>query len=1469
MAEIKRSLAVVIGINQYVNGIPMLKTAVKDATKIAHILETKYQYQVLLILDFAATGVELNNLFTALDKQIFPLPNGSNIQVDENDRILFYFAGHGIALDALDNSDGPHGYLVPQDAHMDNHSSLLPMTRLHNALLKLPCRHLLVILDCCFAGAFRWAGNREAVRRSNMYRERYERFISGYAHQVITSAADDEKSADSLYRFGQRSEHEGHSPFAELLLKALEGEADLSKDGVMTATELYVYLHSELGKTNLKQTPGFSQLKRHDKGEYIFVFGDFDPDNLKPAPPLDESNNPYRGLESFESEHSKLFYGRTNLIAKLPEFVSNQPLTVVLGASGTGKSSLVKAGLIPQLKDQQWRILAPFRPGESPFAALNNTLNKENLPVFQMPIIAFEHELQTLAQSVRAWSDEHPNTKLLLVIDQFEELVTMSRDDLEREKFLGGLARAIAAFPKQLRIVVTLRSDFEPQFQDTALEPYWQQARFIVPAMTREELRSVIVEPATTRVMYFEPPILVDQLIDEVVQMPGAMPLLSFTLSELYLKYIRSTFDGTRNNRAITQQDYEELGGVTRSLTQRADDEYTQLVKLDPAYAQTIKHVMLRMVAVGESELARRQVLCTELEYPEPENTRVKLAIEHFVAARLLVKGRNTENQEYIEPAHDFLVRGWQRLRTWKDKELGSLLLQRELTLIAHKWCMEKQNKKATGFLWDQDPRLPFVRQVFESKNNWLNTVESEFVNSSIQQKEKNRLRTFTLVAGTFALVLGFAFIQWTQNQDAQLRTLAASSEALFASNKQIDALIEGLKALKKMKSTVGIQADTKIKVMSTLHQIIYQIKERDRLLGHEASIQKVSFSPDGSILASASSGDSNIKLWRVVDGKEISALKAHKGGVKSVSFSSDGKMFASTGFRDHTIKIWNLEDSKLIITLEGHKDRVSSVSFSPDNKTLVASDLKKNNNIKLWRVEDGKELQTFKSHEAGVYGVTFSPNPPTPLIKGGEGGLIASASKDRTVRLWSLNGKLLKTLFGHKDEVMGVSFSPDGKMLASASFDTTIKLWTIPDGKQIATLTGHQEKVFSVNFSPNPPTPLAKGGEGGLIASAGADNTIKIWRMEDRKQIATLAGHTASVNSTSFSPDGLTLASGSNDSSIKLWSLESKEMKTLIGHTAAVYGIGYSPDGKTLASGSGDNTIKVWNLEKRQQIKTLKGHENTINYVSYSPEGKMLASASLDQTIKIWNVANGKEIKTLRGHQDKVYGVTFSPDGKQIASVSSDHTIRLWSVAEGKEIKTIKKKASFNSITFSPNGKKLVAASDDDTIKVFNLENDQEIMTLKGHQDAVHSISITPNGKQVVSGSRDNTIKLWSLESGKEITTFNGHTDRVIDVNISPNGKMLASASSDNSIKLWTMEGKEITTFKWLGASSYSVKFSPDNKTLASSSQDQTIRLWNLELLDLNNLLNSGCAWVNNYLHNNPKLNQEERRLCDDIRKN
>ncbi|MBW4595274.1 MAG: PD40 domain-containing protein [Brasilonema angustatum HA4187-MV1] len=1450
MPEFKRSLAVVIGINHYVNGIPELKTAVNDANQLALILEEKYQYQVLRLLDTEATKDKLTSLFTAFEEQTLTLPDGSKIHVEPDDRFLFYFAGHGFAQDGLDNADGPAGFLVLQDGQQDD-STWLPMQQLHDALVKLPCRHMLIILDCCFAGTFRWAGrNRQVVRAHKLYQERYDRFIAGCAHQVITSAADDEKAADYLYGFGHRDENECHSPFAELLFKAFSGEADFTKDGVITATELYVYLRDNITS---KQTPQISLLKRHDKGEYIFPVPGFDRNQLKPAPKLNEKTNPYKGLASFEEEDSDKFFGRTALIQKLQEFVTTHSLTVVLGASGAGKSSLVKAGLIPQLKksQQQWGILPPIRPGEFPFRTLNKMLLQENLPVVDKE--AAKPGVKSVLAKLANWSQLNPNSKLLLVIDQCEELVTLCRNNTEREKFLSGLAEAIGASPEQLRLVLTLRNDFEPQLSDTALKPYWTSARFLVPGMKRQELRQAIVEPATARVMFFEPPTLVDQLIDEVMLMPGTLPLLSFTLSELYLKYIQSVRKGTRSDRAIAQADYEELGGVTRSLTQKADFEYEQLQKRDQAYTLIIKQVMLRMVALDGGELARRKVLLSELEYPPTKNERVQEVIRQFTDARLLVKGEDSEGNCYVEPAHDALVRGWQKLLVWKQQEPETLILQRRLTPAAMEWNSKQppkfhwtpnprdwlqqlwKRKQQAKFLWHDNPRLNFLNQVLNSTDNWFNKVETEFVQRSLQRQRNNRRKITGLMTAVFVVVLvfaGFEWFEWYGKEVSQIQTLTESSKALFASDQKLDALIEALKAGKKLKKPIEGDSNTRLQLLSALQQAVYWVTEHNPLEGHKDKVGSIAWSPNGKMLASGSY-DGTIKLWNQ-DGKELKTLN-HGSAVLSVGFSPDGKMLASAG-GDGTIKLWRTVDGKELKTLTGHGDVVRSVNFSPNGKMLASGS--DDGTIQLWNFES-KELRTLK-HSSAVLCVSFSP----------DGKMLASAGGDGTIKLWStVDGKELKTLTGHTNEVESVSFSPDGKMLASGSADKTVKLWRTADGKELKTFTQHSDSVRSVVWSP----------DGKMLTSASIDKTVILWSLEGK--ILRTIKNSNWVESAAWSPDGKMLAWGSLDGTITLWTLDGKELKTLTGHGDVVRSVNFSPNGKMLASGSDDTTVKLWNLEGKES-RTIKVDSGKVYSVAWSLDSKMLASGSEDGVIKLSNPVDGKEL-WKRKEDDSVKSVSFSPDGKLLAWTSGK-TIKLWS-KDGNEIRTFKgHNKEIWSVSFSPDSKMLASASRGRTIKLWNLES-KELMKLTGHSGEVRSVAWSPDGKLLVSGSTDGTIKLWNLENPKERWTRNVEGGWIYSVSFSPDGKLLASAS-DNGIKLWNLEGEEVMRLTGHSSAVRSIAWSPDGKWLASGSNDTTVLVWNLELLDLDMVLKRGCAWVRGYLKTNPKVTEEDPHLCDDI---
>lgn len=314
----------------------------------------------------------------------------------------------------------------------------------------------------------------------------------------------------------------------------------------------------------------------------------------------------------------------------------------------------------------------------------------------------------------------------------------------------------------QVRIVITLRSDFEPLFIP-AFRSSWMQYRFVVQPFTQDDLRQAIEGPARERVIYFDPSSLVDQLINEVVQMPGALPLLSFTLSELYRKYLQRR----SSDRALTAQDYQALNGVTGALTQRANEEYEALIQLDEAHAVTLRHVLLRMVAVGGGELARRRVLLSELEYPDPaENQRVAIVIQRLVEARLLVQGQDTNNQVFVEPAHEALVLGWDRILRWQRQYDRELVLQRSVTRATQDW------QERGGALWNADPSLDYLKSVKNSAHSWLNASETEFVRQSINQRRKNRAARYSsLIAFVVSLGAASAVTFW-QLTEARRRSV-------------------------------------------------------------------------------------------------------------------------------------------------------------------------------------------------------------------------------------------------------------------------------------------------------------------------------------------------------------------------------------------------------------------------------------------------------------------------------------------------------------------------------------------------------------------------------------------------------------------------------------------------------------------------------------------------------------------------
>jgi WD40 repeat protein len=725
-------------------------------------------------------------------------------------------------------------------------------------------------------------------------------------------------------------------------------------------------------------------------------------------------------------------------------------------------------------------------------------------------------------------------------------------------------------------------------------------------------------------------------------------------------------------------------------------------------------------------------------------------------------------------------------------------------------------------------------------------------------EKKSSRRQKFLLFVVSMALILACglgleAYVLYRQTAVSEIKAIAKSSEALFASNQKLDALVQAITAQRRLHKLGVADADIQHSVKEALHQAVYGAVDYNQLSGHDNVVNDVTFSPDGELIASASA-DKTIALWKK-DGTKVGTLQGHNKTVWGVVFSPRGDLIAS-GSGDNTVKLWRKTSTKspnpkpsytLWHTLTGHTKDVADVAIAPDSQTIASAS--KDKTIKLWSA-DGKLLRTFTGHTDEVTSVAFSPDSQ----------IIASASNDKTIKLWSADGKLLRTLTGHTDRVRHVAFSPQGNLIASASWDKTVKLWHL-DGTLVQTLTEHSDGVIKIAFNP----------QGRLLASASVDRTVKLWKL-DGTLVKTLPAAKDVVSGVAWSPDGQLLASSSWDGPIALWKLDDSLLQTLNGHQAPIYTIKFSPDGKTIATASRDHTVKLWRLDG-SLIRTFPKQADKVFGVDFSPKGDIIATGGYDSTVRLWRL-DGTLLHTFTGHQGRVFAVDFHPDGQSLVSAGEDRTVKVWKI-DGTQLATLKGHTDHvNGVAFSPDGQLIASASVDGTVKLWQWDNAiasgkpsyRLLSTLKSHRRQVAGVAFSPDGKTLASAGMDSMVRLWQRD-GTEIRAFKGHKNGVFGVAFSPDGKIIASASFDGTVKLWRYDGKALETLKGHSDGVFGVTFSPDGKLIASASQDRTAILWNLEQIFQLDFLQYGCNWVRDYLRTNAELKEEDRHLCDGVK--
>ncbi|MEZ5830109.1 MAG: protein kinase [Dongiaceae bacterium] len=1138
---------------------------------------------------------------------------------------------------------------------------------------------------------------------------------------------------------------------------------------------------------------------------------------------------PYKGLASFQPEDANRFYGREVLIDELVRRIQLQKVLVVGGPSGSGKSSLVRAGLIPALKagaimgSENWRIVL-FSPGRDPMAELYFHLAKA-LPEGERSPVSLEDLMARPSLARHLGQTEDTERPMVVCVDQFEELFTLA-PVAQRNKFIEALSAMTDPAHSTMRLVIAVRADF---YAACAQVPWLAERitvnQVLVGPMTDAELRRAITEPARRAGFHLERG-LVEAIIDEAGQEVGALPLVAHALVETWMR---------RQGNTMTLEGFRAAGGVAGAISQTADQTFEH--RFDTVEKEASKRLFLRLVTPGEGTSDARRILArSEIDH-DPGAKVLNTVIEGLTEARLL-----TVNDSTVQIAHEALLRTWPRLRDWIEESRDNLRTRQRISRAAEEWVAEGREHDR---LYRGTPLLSTLEWM-EKNADQLGDVERSFIEASVEARDREK-----------------AEVEAEERRRRHLRRMATSALALLATGATIASAIAFLgfrdaQTSKELADQATWEANARF--ATALGAVANQLVDKDPLLALYLAAEAVARSPEGSPGYDARASLLASRLALSKGGPALLGSPVLAGDARVLALSGDGSLLAAGG-RDGGIELIDtatrLPAGPRVL---GHKGGVEDLDFGVDAKTLAS--VGDDGLLQLWPIDGGiiGEPQTVAHFDDVVWDVRFDPT----------GTKIATAAEDGTVRLWDAkaDAKPEPPLIARVGDFLSVTFSADGSGLLAGNGEGDIYGWHLPEGTPLfAPIRGvHTSDIWNLVVDPTNHTfatsssdgkstifsypsgevmatafapddkigAVAFSSDGKTLLGGAADGGVRLWDVaKGVTEASTPSGHNGAVNDMKLNGARNLLVTLGDDQLIRFWRLESMvplaDQYKVAGHAAK--GLAISPDGGLLAAGDDAGNVQLWHLGGRQPPTLFSGHRQQVWALAFSRDGKLLLSGDRSGEVRLWDTRSGTSEAMIKPDDAAIWTIAVSPDDTEFVTVSSSG-VRLWDLQARAIKREINRATSpLTRAAWSPDGRYLAISSTDARVQVWDMKAGRLEREIAVDQDVVWSVAFSPDSKLLATGSGDEVVTLWDVETGTQVSELTGHSGGATDIAFAGDGATLMVLDRKGRLHFWDVQTARRLTVPWVAhaGAGWRIAVHPDGVRFATAGDDGYVRVWDV----------------------------------------